>query len=400
MKTVPRDLPAARYYRSLVRAMTTLVFLALLPAVVFAQQWVRIDEQDRPITVAASGLVTSAEALRFGPPPNRSWRITITHLAQEGSRVKAGDVLARFDGSATDDRIRTVSAQLNAKRSELESLLETQQREIEDSTVRLAAARSAADKAARKADADAELFASLEYKKLLEQREITKTLYENEQQRVELAARVRASRQAELEADIRRLEIELAGAQRELEAFTIKAPRDGLVIVGTNREGQKLDANDQVNPGLIVVELADEENLVIEAEVSEFAANSIEVGQAASVTIDAAGGNEIDGEVLSVGSIVRRQSRYSQAMVRDVTVSLPAEIISDLRPGMSAKLDIVVDTRQSALAVPDSALQYRHGKPGVMLRGGEWRAVVLGPTSSIGMHIVESGLEAGEEVAL
>ena len=82
MKTVPRDLPAARYYRSLVRAMTTLVFLALLPAVVFAQQWVRIDEQDRPITVAASGLVTSAEALRFGPPPNRSWRITITHLAQ------------------------------------------------------------------------------------------------------------------------------------------------------------------------------------------------------------------------------------------------------------------------------------------------------------------------------
>ena len=172
------------------------------------------------------------------------------------------------------------------------------------------------------------------------------------------------------------------------------------MIVGTNREGQKLDANDQVNPGLIVVELADEENLVIEAEVSEFAANSIEVGQAASVTIDAAGGNEIDGEVLSVGSIVRRQSRYSQAMVRDVTVSLPAEIISDLRPGMSAKLDIVVDTRQSALAVPDSALQYRHGKPGVMLRGGEWRAVVLGPTSSIGMHIVESGLEAGEEVAL
>ena len=98
--------------------------------------------------------------------------------------------------------------------------------------------------------------------------------------------------------------------------------------------------------------------------------------------------------------MVRRQSRYSQAMVRDVTVSLPDEVIADLRPGMSAKLDIVVDTLQSALAVPDSALRYRDGKPGVVLRGGGWQAVILGPTSSSGMHIVESGLEPGEEVAL
>ena len=87
-------------------------------------------------------------------------------------------------------------------------------------------------------------------------------------------------------------------------------------------------------------------------------------------------------------------------MVRDVTVSLPTEVIPDLWPGMSAKLDIVVDTRQSALAVPDSALQYRDGEPGVLLRDGGWQPVVLGPTSSSGMHIVENGLEAGEEVAL
>lgn len=381
--------------------MRILVLLLLaVPLAASAQQWLSVEVSDRPVTVAASGVITSANALRFGPPPNRSWRIAITYLAQEGSRVQAGDRLAQFDGSRTDDRIREVSAELNSARSELESLLETQQREIEDSKVRLAAAESEAEKAARKADADAELFASLEYQKLVEQKNIKQALYENEKVRSRLAARVRASRQAELEADIRRLESELNGAQRELEAFTIRAPRAGLVIVGTNREGQKLDTNDQVNPGMIVVELADETDLVIQAEVPEFVANRIELGQAASITVDAVGGSEVSGEVIDMGSVVRRQSRYSQAMVRDVTVSLPDQLIPALRAGMSVKLDIVVDNMRAALAVPDSALVYRDGKPGVVVRGEGWQAVTLGPTSSAGMHIVESGLEPGAEVAL
>jgi HlyD family secretion protein len=382
--------------------MRRFVFALVLSALagsVSAQQWSRMELGDHPITVSASGIVVSADTLRFGPPPNRRWRIAITHLASEGARVKAGEVLARFDGSATDDRIRTLTAELNAKRSELESLLETQASELEDAKVRLAAARSAADKAARKAAADAELFASLEYKKLVEEREVTQQLLAFEQERIGLAARVRESKKAELEADIRRLESELAGAQRELESFTITAPRDGLVIIGVNREGQKLDVNEQVNPGMIVVELANEDDLVIQAEVPEFAANRVHPGQDVTITIEAAGGSQLAGEVLDVGSVVRRQSRYSQAMVLDVTVSLPENVIDALRSGMTAKLDIVVDTQRDALALPDSALQYRDGKPGVTVRGDGWRPVVLGRVSG-GMHIIEQGLEPGEEVAL
>lgn len=364
-----------------------------------AQPWIELEAADQPITVTASGIVEASEALRFGPPATRHWRVTITELAQEGSRVKQGDSLVRFDGSATDDRIRELTAEYNAKQSELESLLETQAQEIEDGKVRLAAARSAADKAARKAAGNAELFANLEYRKLLEQKEVTQWLYEQEQQRVDLVARVRQSKQAELEADLRRLQSELEGARRELESFAIRAPSDGLVIVGVNREGQKLDVNHQVNPGMVVVELADDSHLVIHAEVPEYAANRIQVSQPAFITIDAAGGSKLEGEVTKVASLVRRQSLYSQAMVRDVTVSLPPEAFAGLRPGMSAKLEIRVDTQLDALAVPEEALRYRDGKPGVVVRGDGWREVVLGRTSA-GRRIVEAGLEEGEEVSL
>lgn len=376
-----------------------MVLLIFLPGLLQAQQWIRMEPADRPITVTASGIVASADALRFGPPPNRSWRITITELATEGSRVAAGDVLAKFDGSATDDRIRTLRADLNAKRSELEALQETQASEIEDGKVRLAAAKSAAEKAARKASTDAELYASLEYKKLQELKSVAEDIYTREKQRIELVARVRQSKQSELEADIRRLESEVAGAERELESFTIRAPRPGLVIVGTNRQGQKLDTNEPVNPGMVVVELANEDDLIVQAEVFEFAANRIAIGQKALISIDAAGGSELAGEVIDVASIVRRQSQYSQAMVRDVSISLPAEMVGALRPGMSAKLTIIVDTERDSLAVPDEAIRYRHGDPGVMVRGEGWRPIELGRASG-GLHIIENGVEAGEEVGL
>ena len=375
----------------------SLAVLLLLPAAAAAQQWIEVQAADRPITVAASGTVTSSDPLRFGPPPSRSWRITITELAREGSFVNPGDVLAKFDGSATDDRVRTLNAELNAKRSELESLLETQAQEIEEEKVTLASAKSDMEKAARMAAVSPEVYAGLEYQKLLEEKEIAAKLYEHALLRGDLVERVRDAKRAELEADIRRLESELAGAERELDSFTILAPRSGIVIVGTDPAGQKLDVNDSVNPGVVIAELVDPDKLIIRAEVLEYAAAAIEVGQPAVVSVDAAGGSAIPGEVISIASVVRRQSRFTQAMVRDVEISIPDEIVNNLRPGMSAKVTITVATERDAIAVPDRAIAYRDGKPGVAVRGGSWRPVVLG-RSSAGLTIVDAGLEPGDAV--
>ena len=304
-------------------------------------------------------------------------------LAREGSLVQEGDVLAKFDGSATDDRVRNLSGELNAKRSELESLLEAQAREMEEGKVSLAAAKSAAEKAERMASVSADVYSSLEYRKLLEDREVTAELYRREIAREELVTRVRDAKRAELEADIKRLESELKGAQRELESFTIRAPRAGLVIVGTNRDGQKLDVNEAVNPGIVIVELANSDDLIVRAEVPEFVAAAIRVGQAAEVSVDAAGGAAIAGEVLSVARIVRRQSRFTQAMVRDVTISLPPDLIPTLRPGMSAKVSVTVGNQRDAIAVPEGAISYRDGRPGVVTRGDGWQPVLLGQRSSV-----------------
>lgn len=378
---------------------TLIIALILISAAANAEQWQKLTPENRPLTVTANGVVAPREAMRFGPPPSQSWRITIMKIAREGTRVKAGDVLAEFDGSATDDRIKTKQAELAKRESELTSLLEEQAREVEEDKVRLAEAESNAEKAARKAAVDATVYAGLEYRKLLEEKAIAEELFRSEQRRAGVVERVRTSKRLELESDIRRLQSELDGARAELESFTIRAPRDGLVIVGTDQEGQKLDVNDAVNPGMTVVEVIDDSDLIIEAEVPEFAAASIAIGQSASVSLDAAGGSELSGRVVDVASIVRRQSRYSQAMVRDVSIEIEGGNRDALRPGMSSKVTLMVGTREAALAVPEDAIRYRDGKPGLLVRGDGWRSVELGGTSA-GLRIIESGVAPGDEVTL
>ncbi|MDX1381194.1 MAG: efflux RND transporter periplasmic adaptor subunit, partial [Xanthomonadales bacterium] len=78
---------------------------------------------------------------------------------------------------------------------------------------------------------------------------------------------------------------------------------------------------------------------------------------------------------------------------------LPEAAVADLRPGMSAKLEIAVDTERQALAVPEGSIRYREGRPGVDLRDQGWTPVRLGRASG-GLRVVESGLEPGDEVRL
>ncbi len=380
------------------RAFLTITLL-LASSSALAQQWLALTARELPVTVSASGLVTSSEVTRFGPPPSQSWRTTITQMAREGQRVKAGDMLAKFDNSGSDDRVRDLEGQLAESRSELASFLENRARDVEQEKLDVAAAESAAKKAAQKADQPEGLLASLEYEKLLEDRRVTAQLLDTAQRRLVLSARVREAREQELLANIKRLEIQLQSAKDELESFTLRAPKSGLVIVGTDRQGVKLDVNSNVNPGIVVVELVDDSKLQVQAEVPEHASAQISQGQPVRVFVDAVGGTELAGTVTQVANIVRRQSRNSQTMVRDVVVAFDTTELTGLRPGMSVKVTIEVDRLTEAVSLPESSLVYRDGKPGVEVRSGGWQPVQLGARSD-DEYIVLDGVEAGQEVRL
>lgn len=123
------------------------------------------------------------------------------------------------------------------------------------------------------------------------------------------------------------------------------------------------------------------------------------VGQRVRIALDSAGKANLVGRVSEVANTVRRRSRYSQAMVRDIVVEVEPGQPDALRLGMSVQIEVELSTLKRALAVPASVLVYRSGSPGVVVREAGWQPVLLGERSA-DMFIVERGLEEGDMVRL
>ena len=149
----------------------------------------------------------------------------------------------------------------------------------------------------------------------------------------------------------------------------------------------------------MVVRLADDSRLAVQAEIREQAAARLAVGQRVRVAIDSAAEADLVGRVSQAANTVRRRSRYSEAMVRDITVEIDPGQPSVLRLGMSVQIEVELSMLRQALAIPASALVYRSGSPGVVLKGGGWQSVLLGERSA-DMFIVEGGLREGDMVRL
>ena len=129
-------------------------------------------------------------------------------------------------------------------------------------------------------------------------------------------------------------------------------------------------------------------------------------GQKAVVRIDALPDREFQAVVRKVAPTPDRRIRYyedisvynTEVWIEDDTNALP----EDLKPGVSAKAQIIVAELKDVLKVPVQCVVTRDGQTQVLVRtatGTELRTVEVGQSSSTFVEI-RSGLSEGEEVAL
>ena len=79
------------------------------------------------------------------------------------------------------------------------------------------------------------------------------------------------------------------------------------------------------------------------------------------------------------------------------------EPLPDLRPGMNAKVEILVAERDNTLSLPAKAVLHYDGKDHVAIKNPdgrfEWRNVKLGDSNGMAFEI-NQGITPGEQVAL
>jgi HlyD family secretion protein len=179
--------------------------------------------------------------------------------------------------------------------------------------------------------------------------------------RLDLAEAAHAQSLAELSiqrASLAQAEAELEDAEVNLSYTEIVSPVDGVVLSKNVNVGQTVAATFQT-PTLFLI-AQDLTQMQVNADVSESDIGQVREAQVARFSVDAYPERVFSGRVRQV----RNSPRSVQNVVTyDVVVDVDNSDLA-LRPGMTATVTLITDTKDSVLKVPLRALRFRPKEAG------------------------------------
>ncbi len=190
-------------------------------------------------------------------------------------------------------------------------------------------------------------------------------------------------------------ELALEEAQEQLDKAAIVAPFDGAVAEVNAKLGDRLMAATKYETVILLVDTTQTE---VEGTVDEIDIARVELGQKVIVTLDALPDVELEGEVTSISP-----SGKVEAGVINFPVKI--SVASDhpgLKDGMTAVGDIIVESSEDALLVPNRAVIASEGKNTVrvIVNGQPQERVVQTGLGNERWTEITEGLVEGEQVVI
>lgn len=363
-----------------------------------------VKKGDLTITVTATGDLSGGNSEVLIAPMVGNSELHLTQLLESGSVVKAGDVIAKFDDTEPEYKLKEAEADL--AESDQKVIQANAQREAQQEEDSYALAKAKADVRLAELEVrknplvavmtakqnDMALAAAKDHLAQLEQN-LANRLATND---AAIAMQKAAKAKAEVQANT---------ARQNIEAMTLKAKRDGYVSIRQNTSqnfiffGMTLpmyQVGDAVQPGRAVAEIPDLTNWELTARIGELDRGHIAVGQAVKIQVVALPGRTFTGKVKEIGGTTGPP--WDRHFDCKLTLEKPA---AELRPGMTAKLVITTDLLHQALWVPAQAVFESDGRSYVYVPSGSGfspKDVKLVRRSE--SQAVISGVNEGQVIAL
>ena len=329
--------------------------------------------------------------------------------ADRGDFVETGQVLVEIDDQELQASLEQSRATLLTGQAGLEmarSSLVGQQANLENQRANLSKARAVAANDARQAD---------RMKTLFERGLVSATDFENARTTAESSRAGVQAAEAQLnlaEAQIATTESQVRLSQAQLETYRaalrlaetnlantrLLAPFAGYVSQRNLDSGAAVSAQsagtNTASVGILTIQ--DIQTVKAQIEVPERNIARVKVGSAVRLAVDPYEGETFTG---SVARVVHNLDPRTRTM--GVEVEIPNRT-GRLKPGMFARVEVLVETRQRALTIPAEALRLGEARPSVMLvREGvvETVPVELGAADTRGVE-VRKGLGEQDQVIL
>jgi multidrug efflux pump subunit AcrA (membrane-fusion protein) len=322
-------------------------------------------------------------------------------MAPEGTLVKEGDMLVQFDPT------------------EMLKLLTDKQNEliIQQSEIRKFKADQDANMARLEADVDNARI-TFELSKLIAERmkfesesqqkqselelERNKNSYEGSKQRIESQKIINESDFNKLLIREKQIVGEVEKVQRDIDALTVKAPMQGLVVYEFNwQTDRKFSIGDEPWSGSSLISLPDLSKVQVATMVNEVDVSKVRVGQEVKIKLDAFPDRMFSGKVNSVATIGKNKDNNATVKVFDVLIDVN-EVDPVFKPGMTTSNEIVTEIIPDVVSVPLEAIFEKDSKTILYKIAGNSTQLVeitLGKKNS-DFVIIEKGLRPGDVVAL
>lgn len=322
--------------------------------------------------------------------------------AKQRLRLLSDDLLlAESQLSITKQNIEA-SERLASKQFITKTTLETDQVAHEKSRLAVQTGQTTLD-----------LFKTYEFPK---QAELYLSAYEESLKDLQRTLRSNRSRMAQVESKFqtakRRYEVSLQRKEdldRQLKAAIITAPTPGLVAYGSTKGNSGFRSNDIIEEGATtrfrqtLLTIPDMTRMGVAVNIHESQVKKIRIGQPCRITVDAEPGRTLDGKVAELAVLPDSASSRFTPNLKVYPAVVHINGSHDwLKPGMNAKVEIIIDQLEDVLYVPVQSIEVEndHYFTYVNKNGKVERREV--ETGSFNDQFIEitNGLALGENVTL
>ncbi len=369
-------------------------------------------------TVGATNFaMIRAPRMRGGGDRGGGSSLTIQTLAEAGTVVEAGSVVAEFESKKTQDTLDTFGSLLAQNKAltaarKAEMLIATETLRQNYRTTKAEADKAAFDlqTAEVRSAIQAEIF------RLLAEEGTASTAQLEQEVRLQEVADVAEQRSLEITVEQDQKRLDRTGS--DMDKMRLRTPVGGLVVIETmfsRGSFQQASPGDQVYGGAYFMRVVDLSNMAVYAELNQADSQIVQLGTPVKVRLDAYPDAAFDGTVKSVGAMAtasgggsgRRGPPGASGSRGEWIKKVPVviEILDSderIKPDLSASVDIIVESQEDALVIPRAAIAEIDSAPMVWVQGdgGEFepRKLQLGSVSDT-EAVVETGLSAGDLIA-
>lgn len=352
--------------------------------------------------IVAEGNLEPVEATPVNGPAESAGARKIAWMVPDGTFVREGDVVVRFDSTEMEKRLedgrsdrKTAESRIVGTRAQAEGVIENLGR---DATM----ARMELDVASQFQSKDAEIFSRHEIIQSEIDRDLAGRRLDHALSTREIREQVTGAELDLLRIERRKAQIAIDQATEALDGLEVHAPHDGILVYERDWRGNTKKVGDSVWPNEPIGEIPRLEAMRAKVYVLEADAGGLAAGAPATVTLEAHPGRPVEARIEKVATLAKRRFGWVPVQYFEVALTLSATDPGIMKPGQRLRAELRLDERPEALTVPRGAVFEREGKRVIYRRNGSGFdpvAVELGPAAP-GRVVVETGLEAGDVVAL